>query len=162
MSPSEIPDHYATLGVPPAAGRDEIVRAYRALARRYHPDHHEGNELRHLAEAKLTEINHAYAVLSDPARRADYDARRGISPGWEGGGFPPQGGSPPAGEPLRPAEAAARWARTLLIFLLVPVASWFVFRVVRSPRIVLLLVLLLLVFWVLPRWMKRSRQGSGR
>ena len=92
MSPSELPDYYAALGVPPAAGRDEIVRAYRALARRYHPDHHEGTELRHLAEAKLTEINNAYAVLSDPARRADYDARRrGLSPGWNGGGVPPQG-----------------------------------------------------------------------
>ena len=62
-------DHYRTLDVSPEASPEEIQRSYRALARRYHPDR---NPLP--AAAKLmAEINAAYGVLRQPARRAAYD-----------------------------------------------------------------------------------------
>ena len=63
-------DHYSILGVTPAS-EDVVIRAaYRALMRRYHPDADPGSE----AADKAREINEAYRVLSDPARRARYDA----------------------------------------------------------------------------------------
>lgn len=68
-----VEDHYRTLGVAPNASRDEIVRAYRALALENHPDHNPGNQL---AEARMKRINRAWSVLSDPSRRALYDTRR--------------------------------------------------------------------------------------
>src|SRR5208283_4393739 len=62
-------DYYAILGVDRAAGADDIKKAYRKLARQYHPDvSKEPN-----AEEKFKEINEAYGVLSDPEKRARYD-----------------------------------------------------------------------------------------
>jgi DnaJ domain len=60
--------HYVTLGVAPDASAAEIRDAYRALARRYHPD------LAPEAAARMAAINEAYRVLGEPARRAVYDA----------------------------------------------------------------------------------------
>ncbi len=60
--------HYATLGVQPDATAGEIREAYRALARRYHPDHEPASA------ATMAAINEAYRVLGEPARRAVYDA----------------------------------------------------------------------------------------
>ncbi|MEO7365856.1 MAG: J domain-containing protein [Sphingomicrobium sp.] len=66
------PDHYATLGLSPTS-EDVVIRAaYRALIRRYHPD---GNDSP-TAAARSRAINAAYAVLVDPAQRADYDKLR--------------------------------------------------------------------------------------
>ncbi len=62
-------DCYSTLGVPAAATAEEIRAAYRRLARLYHPDLNAGPE----AEARMKEINEAYATLSDPQRRRHYD-----------------------------------------------------------------------------------------
>jgi molecular chaperone DnaJ len=62
--------HYETLGVPPAASPAEIRDAYRALARRHHPDRGLARD-----DATMAAINEAYRVLGDPARRAVYDAR---------------------------------------------------------------------------------------
>ena len=62
-------DCYSILGVPAAATMEEIRAAYRRLARQYHPDLNTGPE----AEARMKEINHAYATLSDPQRRRQYD-----------------------------------------------------------------------------------------
>jgi curved DNA-binding protein len=63
-------DYYETLGVPRDAGADQIKKAFRKLARKYHPDvSKEPN-----AELRMKEINEANAVLSDPEKRAAYDA----------------------------------------------------------------------------------------
>ena len=78
--PADAPDPYFVLGVPRTATGGEIRAAYLALGARYHPDLHQGNSLRELATAKMAEVNGAYEVLSDPARRAALDdARQGDS-----------------------------------------------------------------------------------
>ncbi|MBI3979367.1 MAG: DnaJ domain-containing protein [Chloroflexi bacterium] len=67
-------DHYALLGVPPTATAEEVRRAYRRLARKYHPD--TTTEPRDRAAERFKRITEAYEVLSDPKRRAEYDRRR--------------------------------------------------------------------------------------
>jgi DnaJ-class molecular chaperone len=68
-------NYYATLGVSSAATPDEIRRAYRVLARRYHPDVNPGRA----SEEKFKRIAEAYAVLSDAAKRRQYDGERADS-----------------------------------------------------------------------------------
>ncbi len=65
-------DYYAILGVPRNATQEEIKRAYRRLALKYHPDRNPGNKE---AEEKFKEISEAYEVLSDPEKRAIYDSQ---------------------------------------------------------------------------------------
>lgn len=76
-------DYYSILGVSRDASQEEIKKAFRRLARKYHPDLNQGDKS---AEEKFKEINEAYACLSDPVRRANYD-RYGTAEGPTGNGF---------------------------------------------------------------------------
>ncbi len=74
-------DLYEMLGVKKDASQDEIKKAYRKLARKYHPDLNPGNKE---AERKFKEINEAYDILGDPKRRAEYDRLGHAAFGEEG------------------------------------------------------------------------------
>lgn len=63
-------DYYQTLGISKDASEDQIKRAYRKLAMKYHPDHSKGDKS---AEEKFKKISEAYAVLSDKEKRKQYD-----------------------------------------------------------------------------------------
>jgi len=80
------PDYYKALGVDKKASAEEIKKAYRKLARQYHPDRNPGDEK---AEARFKEISQAYDVLGDPAKRKQYDEGSGpfAQAGGPGGGF---------------------------------------------------------------------------
>jgi molecular chaperone DnaJ len=80
------PDYYKTLGVGKNASDEEIKKAYRKLARQYHPDRNPGDKK---AEEKFKEISQAHDVLSDPEKRKAYDRGQGPLGGFAGGGFDP-------------------------------------------------------------------------
>lgn len=77
-------DYYNTLGISKSASADEIKKAYRRLALKYHPDR--GGD-----HNKFTEINEAYQVLSDPQKRASYDQFGKAGSAFGGGGNRSQG-----------------------------------------------------------------------
>src|SRR5919201_5311279 len=87
-----IKDPYKTLGVDKKASADEIKKAYRKLARQYHPDKNQGDEK---AEERFKDIQQAYDVLSDPEKRKQYDQGGGIFGGFDPGAF--RTGAPGAG-----------------------------------------------------------------
>lgn len=68
--------HYEVLGVGETASRDELRQAYLAQARRHHPDRQPDGTDRRTAEARMRDVNQAWAVLGDPARRRQYDQQR--------------------------------------------------------------------------------------
>jgi DnaJ-class molecular chaperone len=80
--------HYDTLGVKQDASVEEIRKAYRALAKKYHPDKTGGDQQ---AEEKLKVINQAYDVLKSKEKRKNYDAELATAEhatrGFGGGGF---------------------------------------------------------------------------
>src|SRR4030081_229465 len=80
------PDHYATLGVNKKATPEEIKKAYRKLARKYHPDRNPDDKQ---AEARFKEISQAHDVLGDPEKRKQYASGSGpfASGAGPGGGF---------------------------------------------------------------------------
>jgi DnaJ-class molecular chaperone len=97
-------DYYQTLGVPRTASAEDIRKAYRELARKYHPDLHPDDDS---AKEKFKQLQAAFDVLNDPSKREMYD-RYGSSfegvgaggprgGGWGGGPFPGAGGAPGGG-----------------------------------------------------------------
>jgi molecular chaperone DnaJ len=85
-------DFYEVLGVPKNASDDEIKKAYRKLAMKYHPDRNQG-ETAAAAEEKFKEAKEAYEVLSDAQKRAAYDqhGHAGVDPNMRGGGAGAEG-----------------------------------------------------------------------
>lgn len=103
MEARRILDPYATLGVPRDATPLQVARAHRRLAKRHHPDLHEG-----AAEAaeRMRNINEAWAILSNPVRRAEYDRAHPVTP------LPPSGhwGSSRATIRPSPPSSTRTWA----------------------------------------------------
>ena len=84
-------DFYKVLGVSKDASEADIKKAYRKLARKYHPDQNPGDET---AEKKFKEVSEANTVLSDPEQRKQYDAIRAMGSGarFSAGAGGPGGG----------------------------------------------------------------------
>lgn len=87
-------DYYEVMGVPKNASEDEIKKAYRKLAKQYHPDLNPNDKA---AETNFKEVNEAYEILSDKEKRARYDqfGHAGVDPNFGGGAA---GGSPFQGD----------------------------------------------------------------
>lgn len=79
-------DYYEVLGIQKGASADDIKKAYRSMARKYHPDLHPDDK--DCAE-KFKEVNEAYEVLSDPSKKERYDqfGHAGVDPSYGGGGY---------------------------------------------------------------------------
>lgn len=82
----EYKDYYVTLGVDRKASQDDIKKAFRKLAMKYHPDQNKGNKQ---AEEKFKDINEAYEVLSDPKKRERYDQLGSSYSQWQARGGNP-------------------------------------------------------------------------
>jgi curved DNA-binding protein CbpA len=130
MMPKTEPDPYSILGVARNATDSEIRAAYHALVAKYHPDKYQGNPLEGLAAEKMAEINRAYEILSNPARRAAYDNGQNPWPRAAASGFP--GG--PGAIPRKPV----RWLQILALLMLLPIllrfGAFFVRLIVRLVR----------------------------
>jgi molecular chaperone DnaJ len=89
-------DYYEVLGVAKNATEDDIKKAYRKLAMKYHPDRNQGDGAK-AAEEKFKEAKEAYEMLTDAQKRAAYDqyGHAGVDPNMGGGGF--RGGAGPEG-----------------------------------------------------------------
>src|SRR6266550_1142126 len=101
-------DYYEILGVKKTATEAEIKKAYRNLAKRYHPDRNKGNKE---AENKFKEVSEAYAVLSDREKREQYD-RLGREAFSFGGGSAGGGQNPFAGFDFSQFTGGGARART--------------------------------------------------
>lgn len=79
-------DYYEVLGVQKGASEEDIKKAYRQMAKKYHPDLNPGDKE---AEARFKEVNEAYEILSDSTKRARYDqyGQAGVDPNFGAGGY---------------------------------------------------------------------------
>lgn len=144
--------HYDVLGVARTASRAEIREAWRRLVAQYHPDRHGGNPLEELAHERVSELNAAWEELSDPERRARYDAALAGEP-------------PPARPPTRDGGFVRRVVRLaawlLVVLLLLRIGPLLARGVIRlfagttplSGVAFLAVAVALLVFW----WRRRRR-----
>jgi len=116
-------DYYKILQVHPSAGKEVIDAAYRKLALKYHPDLNPSKD----DDAKMKQINQAYAVLSDPAKRSAYDR-------------------------LNPESIAKKSTRLNLRKLKITIATvLLIIAIARLKILGLLLVALLVAIWILRR-----------
>jgi molecular chaperone DnaJ len=101
-------DFYKVLGVSKSADEKEIVRAYRKLAKKYHPDANPGDKK---AEDKFKDATNAYDVLADPAKRKEYDDLRAMGAAGFGVGRGAPGGNPfgGSGQAAGPGGAGFRF-----------------------------------------------------
>lgn len=127
--------HYERLGVDPTASPEQLRAAYRALARRLHPDARGGSP-----SPAMAELNEAWRVLSDPARRAAYDAslapRRPAAGGTAAADAPIDDRDAPLSD--AEARAARRFGMTLVVALVLAAAvlvPLFVYAFVRSASL---------------------------
>lgn len=124
--------HYDVLGVPPDASAATIRESYRRLAREYHPDRTVGSAA---GADKMPEINAAYHVLSDPARRAVYDAeRRGrpVTPSAGSGSIPDVPAAPDFQFRYPDGPARVPW-RSLLFFSAIAIIGIVVLAQFNEP-----------------------------
>lgn len=123
-------DPYRTLGVPRSASREEIARAYRALAKAHHPDRGAA------ASPRMSRINEAWHILSDPARRARWDRAHAVvaPPHWSSA--PVESARRPIVEPAPPSRWDSGWtvlAAVLGAAMLVGVLMVGVFAATAPP-----------------------------
>lgn len=111
-------DPYQILNIPPTATDEEVKRAYRDLARKYHPDNYHDNPLADLAQEKMKEINEAYDQIQKQ-RKASSAASQSHSYGYGSGnsyGNSAYGGAYGAGSPIRCAwRSTAAISRSLSV-----------------------------------------------
>jgi curved DNA-binding protein CbpA len=155
--------HYDVLGLPPDAAQEEIRAAYRALARRHHPDTQHDADPAAIERSRRTmaALNGAWAVLGDPARRRVYDAELGRTeptpavaggadrpPGWDWQPLADDVEDPedlddqPYGDP-RPRRPSDSMVMTPVLVLLFAVALFFFSTMIQSPGLRTASILLL-------------------
>lgn len=88
------PDYYKVLGIKENATEEEIKKAYRSIAKKYHPDANQGN---HAAAERFKAASEAYAVIGDLAGRKEYDSRRAAGRAQKAGGQHSAGKGPSGG-----------------------------------------------------------------
>jgi curved DNA-binding protein CbpA len=126
----EYRDYYAVLGIDPSSPPEEIARAYRRLARQYHPDLNPNDAD---AETRFKEINEAYLVVSDPEKRAQYDLQRASAqPLWPP--EPPPRAPSPDEQPAPHRQEDVQWAGEDLDALLRQMASDFASELQEALR----------------------------
>jgi hypothetical protein len=160
--------HYEVLGVAPDASPEHIRFAYRAMARRLHPD---AQGAPPDAQARMARCNEAWSVLSDPDRRALYDAElrlaagRSADPGpWRPRVTVPRPHAPPPRRPLDMGRAAPLVQVVGPVFLLVGILMLAVgFVMLRPPMLVFgLLMVVIGLYAMVATAVLALRRGRGR